>query len=60
LYILNPTFKNSLDGWILERGSSEKNYENTAEGLKIKILKPTEGYVRLMDKDAGEKRNYFF
>lgn len=47
----HSTFTNSLDGWILERGSTAKNYEHSNDGLVMKITAPNE-YVRLNDNST--------
>ncbi|KAI8087267.1 concanavalin A-like lectin/glucanase domain-containing protein [Thamnidium elegans] len=53
----HSTFTNSLDGWILERGSTANNYEHSADGLVMKITAPNE-YVRLNDNSTAENLPY--
>lgn len=48
----HSTFGDSLDGWILERGSTANNYEHSpTDGLVMKITAPGE-YVRLNDNST--------
>lgn len=44
----DTTFTNSLQGWTLERGVTDKSYEFTEDGLVMKITPPA-NYVRLYD-----------
>lgn len=49
-------FQNSLDGWILERGSTDNNYEFAPDGgLVMKITAP-EKHQRLFDNSTEENR----
>jgi hypothetical protein len=56
---IHSNFKESIGDWTLERGSSAENYEITPEGLKMKILPPSE-YIPLEEEvtlDNGEKQS---
>lgn len=51
-------FQNSLDGWVLERGSSAENYEFAPDGgIVMKITAP-EKYQRLYDNSTTENRKF--
>jgi hypothetical protein len=56
---IHSTFQDSLDDWVLERGSSAENYGFTSEGLEMKLMPPSK-YVPAVDEitlDNGEKQS---
>ncbi|KAI7901872.1 concanavalin A-like lectin/glucanase domain-containing protein [Cokeromyces recurvatus] len=54
---MNSDFTNSIDGWVLQSGSTKENYEITSEGLQLKLLPPSE-YIRLKDEEGLPYNKY--
>lgn len=49
---IKTDFTQSMDDWVLQKGSTEENCKQTPEGLRMRLIAPS-SYERLYDKNES-------